>query len=105
MAPVLIEISAGVMGDGGVVTLTPSLLRKVRRAVGWRVQDLANASGVPPVTIYAHEARRRSGRMHRLTNAAVLNALRKAGVAFRDRKRRRLARKPIHGVRRMIRVE
>ena len=80
-----INIDAGPVSGDGVVILTPALLRRARTAFGWRVKDLSAASEVPVPTIYAHENRRHSGRMHRLTNAAIYDALRKAGVTFQRR--------------------
>lgn len=70
---------------GGAIDLTPALLRRARRALGWRVPDLAAAAGIPAVTIYAHEARRSSGRMQARNNEAVYRALSAAGVVFHVR--------------------
>lgn len=81
-----IDIDAAPVSVDGIFILTPALLRRARMAVGWRVNDLSAASKVPVPTIYAHEKRRQSGRMHRLTNAAIYEALRKAGVAFQRRR-------------------
>jgi hypothetical protein len=78
-----VQIDARTMAQDGGVILTPSMLRKARRALNWRVQDLAFVSGVPAVTIYAHEARRSCGRMHRRNNMALFEALSAAGVVFR----------------------
>lgn len=81
-----IETESIATKHGGAIDVTPGLLRKARKALGCRVPDLSAAAGIPAVTIYAHEARRPSGRMQARNNDAVYRALCAAGVVFHVRK-------------------
>ena len=85
MARNRIEIGMAPIRGGEALIVTPEMMRTARLALGWRVPDLAAASGVSAATIYAHEARQPWGRMHRRNNDLVYRALHGAGVIFQLR--------------------
>ncbi len=68
--------------DPESIRLTPRLCRAARALLGWRQQDLFEASGVPEPTLQAFEAKGAGARMSTMNNKAAVEAFEKAGLQF-----------------------
>ena len=65
-----------------LVRLSPRLSRAGRALLGWRLQDLADASGVSPHTLRAFERKDESGRLQAINNRTVIATFEAYGLTF-----------------------